>query len=230
MRNQRTREEQIVINLVSNVLLEEGNEVVEDIRFHDKPDWVFSLNGKRVAAECSLIGLEELMKWSNCKRKMIPEKIYKVTFPVEPHLWMKTVIERKERKVPDYIKNSDSEEAWLITHSDFKVGLSLYECTSWMLELMKSAAAATATKFSSVWFVHPETGASKLWDIGEPKVDFPSLDLSSGSYPTETYMTLIGTLTNADWIVSVGIENTIEHITLPILDKRYKWTEEELNG
>ncbi|UBF27912.1 hypothetical protein K9N68_08445 [Kovacikia minuta CCNUW1] len=87
MRDQRTREEKIVINLVRNELCKAGNEVIEDNVFHDRPDWVFSLNGKRVAAECRLIGLQELMKWSNCKREMLPDKNYRVTFPLEPHLW-----------------------------------------------------------------------------------------------------------------------------------------------
>ncbi|PSB24515.1 hypothetical protein [Stenomitos frigidus] len=222
MRNQRTREEQIVINLVHDALCETGNEVIEDAKFHDKPDWVFSLNGKRVAAECRLIGLQELMKWSNCKREMKPDRNYKITFPLEPHLWMKKAIEDKEGKVTEYLHNSGSEEAWLITHSDFKVGICLYECDSRMLELMKSSAAAIGSRFSNVWFVHPEAGVNRLWGNSEPKVDFPSLDVSSGYYPTASYMMVEGTLTNAGWAVSVGTENTIEHITLQPLDTRYK--------
>ena len=225
MRNQRKPEEQIAINLVSAALREAGNEVIEDTNFCDKPDWVFSINGKRVAAECRLISIEKLMEWSNCKRKMLPDKNYKITFPLEPHIWIKKAIEDKEGKISEYLNNSSSEEAWLITHSDFKAGISLYECNDWMLNLMKSAAAAVTSEFRSIWFVHPEAGANRLWDISEPRIDFPSLDVSEGYYPTASYMMLIGTLTNSDWLASIGAENT-EVITLQPLDKRYKIEEE----
>ncbi|UBF27913.1 hypothetical protein K9N68_08450 [Kovacikia minuta CCNUW1] len=141
---------------------------------------------------------------------------------------MKKAIEDKEGKVSEYLQNSNSEEAWLITHSDFKVGISLYECSSWLLELMRSAAAATTTKFSNVWFVHPEAGANKLWDDSEPKINFPSLDVSSGYYPTASYMMLVGSFKDADWIASAGLENTIS-ITLQPLDTRYRIEEEGVN-
>jgi hypothetical protein len=226
MRNQRTREEIAVINLVSETLRQAGHEVIEDTNFHDKPDWVFSLNGKRVAAECRLISLQELMKWSNSKRTMIPEKNYKIIFPIEPHLWIKKAIEDKKDKIPEYLKNSSAEEVWLITHADFTAGLTLYECSIWMLDVMRSAAASIISEFSSIWFVHPESGANELWDAGEPRADFSLLDSLTKDCPVASYSTLIGTLRNEDWSVTVGPENTIETITLQPLDKRYKIEEE----
>jgi len=222
MRPQRTLEEKIVINLVSETLRKEGHDIIEDTDFHDKPDWVFSLNGKKVAAECRHIGLEELMKWSNSKRTMIPEKNYKVIFPVEPHLWIKEAIKDKKDKVPEYLKNSNAEEAWLITHADFTAGVSLYECSSWMLDVMKSAASANISEFSSIWFVHPESGAHKLWDVGEPRTDLSLLDDVTKDCPVASYSTFIGTLTNEGLSVSVGAENTVETIPLPPLDTRYR--------
>lgn len=226
MRNQRTREEKVVINLVSEALRKGGHEVIEDTNFHDKPDWVFSLNGRRVAAECRLVSLQELMRWSNSKRTMIPEKNYKIIFPIEPHLWIKKAIEDKKDKIPEYLKNSCAEEVWLITHADFPAGLTLYECSIWMLDVMKSAAAAIISEFSSIWFVHPESGANKLWDVGEPKTDFSLLDSLTKDCPVASYSKLIGTLKDEDWSVSVGAENTVETITLQPLDKRYKIEEE----
>jgi hypothetical protein len=222
MRPQRTREEQISINLVASYLRNDGYEVIEDFSVHDNPDWVFWLNGKRVAAECRMVSLEKLMKWNNSKRTLSPEKNYKITFPIEPHLWIKKAIEEKEVKIPQYLKNSDADEAWLIIHSDFTPGMALYECHDWMLEFMKLAAGAKVSEFKCVWFVHPEVGAHRLWDATEPRTGFPSLDLSNGNYPTQTCMKLIGTLKSEDFLVSVGPENTVEHITLQPLDKRYR--------
>jgi len=221
MRSKRTREEQISINLVSKALKKPGKEVIEDANFHDKPDWVFSLDGMRVAAECRLVSIQELMRWNNRKRDLLPEKNYKITFPIEPHLWIRKAIEDKASKIPEYLKNSQAEEAWLIVHSDFTPGMALYECHDWMLELMRLAAAATVSKFQSVWFVHPEVGANKLWDKNELRGEFPSLDISEGNYPTQSYMKLIATFRDEDLLVSVGPENTIESITLQPLDERY---------
>lgn len=221
MRSIRKLDEVAAISAVSRVLKESGAQVVDDPAFTDKPDWVFELDGVRVAAECICINLEKLMEWNNSRRRLQQEKCYEIIFPVEPHLWIKKAIEAKVDKVAEYTLRSKSKEAWLIAHSDLDQGLPLFECNENMLRTMRDAAASLNSKFERIWFIHREFGAHQIWRKGEPVVPFPEIDLTNG-YPISNQKQLLATITKDGLNVSVGPENTIESIRLQPLDKRYQ--------
>jgi len=221
MREARRQDEQIAINMVERRLTDQGNEVIEDTSITDNPDWVFSLNGRRIAAECRCINLEAIMEWGNSRISLVHNKCYEIIIPNEPHFWLFRAVKDKESKVKKYKSNSGSEEVWLIAHSELPGGLPFFECDEATLQLLKQAASAIESSFDCIWFVHSECGAHKLWCTGEPKSSFPSLELSKG-YPTITNKKGIGTLTKDGFTFDVGPENTIESIILQPLDKRYK--------
>ena len=221
MRAKRTRDEVAAISQVTASLREAGHSVVEDLTFTDRPDWVFELDGRRIAADCSSVTLEQLMKWAKSKRQLVPGRCYKITFPVEPHLWIKRLLESKSSKVGHYLARARAQEAWLIAHSDFEPGFSFFESTAERLQLMRDAAAALVTQFDCVWFVHGESGAHRLWRRGDALQPFPSLAVAD-QYPTQTIKQGIGTVSVAGGMFSAGDENVIQSILLQPLDTRYK--------
>lgn len=159
MRTNRTRDEQHAISTVSKTLEACGHRLATDETITDKPDWVFSLDGVRIGAECTCINLEKLMKWSNSNRNLKQGKCYKIVFPYEPHFWIRKAVEEKEGRIQSYIQNSQADELWLLLHSDLAVPVALYECNDEMLNLMSLAASAIKSAFDQIWFIHNESGA-----------------------------------------------------------------------
>lgn len=222
MRTTRTNSEIAAISSVSFTLTSSGAVIKTEDSITDKPDWVFQLDDIRIGAECTCINLEKLMKWNGSQKQLVPEKFYEITFPNEPHFWIKRAIEDKNSKIPDYIKRSSAHEVWLITHAEFGSGLALYECDASMIKLMKQAAAAVSSDFDRIWFVHPETGCHELWRKGDQTIAFPELAIAGSLYPTCTIKHAIGTFTKKGLTISAGPENTIEKILLQPLDTRYR--------
>ena len=221
MRQSRTSHELAAINMVKKILSNSNIHATDDSSIIDSPDWVFEVDGRRFAAECTCINLERLMSWSNTKRELIPDKGYKVTFPNEPHFWIKKAIEDKEGKIPNYLANSNAEEIWLITHSEFDSGLSLYECNDTMLEGVSRAAASLDSQFSRIFFVHSEAGAYQIWEKGDPLQPFPEYEIT-GKYPSFSMTKFAGTITKDGYNLVLSPENEEESIIIQPIDKRYK--------
>jgi len=221
MRAVRTPDEQAAIDAVAKALRREGNAVEDDQAFSDRPDWVFSLNGTRIAAECRCINLEALMKWGNDTRRLVPGKCYEIVIPNEPHLWLQQAVLEKEPKAEEYRANSHAEQLWLIAHSELRTPLPFFPCDEPTLALLKQAAAAIRSSFDCLWFVHADCGAQRLWTRGEPTGEFPAFNIGS-TYPTIRNRQGLATLTKSGGSFNVGRNNVVETITLQPLDRRYK--------
>ena len=220
MRVQRAPDESAAIERMRGALASSGYVVSDDTAITDRPDWVFELDGRRVAAECICVNLPQLMKWAGHKDRREDGRHYEVRFANEPHLWVKTAIQAKDPKVEDYKHRANCSEIWLVMHSEFTV-LPLFECSHEMLELMRAAAAATESRFDAVWFVHAEVGANRLWQQGDPHCAFPELDVSRG-YPTLRVRQGMITLKAGGPKFSLGAHNAAESLLIQPLDRRFK--------
>ena len=67
----------------------------------DKPDWVFRLDNKVIAAECTYLTVEKFMQWNN-QEFPVDGKDHEIIIPVEPHMWMEKIIKSKAKKIPKY--------------------------------------------------------------------------------------------------------------------------------
>jgi hypothetical protein len=221
MRAARTPDEQDAIDAVTNLLRRRGNPVEEDPTFTDRPDWVFSLCGTRIGAECRCINLQALMKWGNDTARLIPCRCYEIIIPFEPHLWLQRAILDKESRAQEYRANSDADQLWLVAHSELRTSLPFFPCNDMILSLLRQAAAAIESSFDCVWFVHPDCGAVELWARGTPRGEFPSLDITD-VYPTIRNRQGLATLTKDGGSFNVGPDNVIQKIVLQPLDSRYR--------
>lgn len=220
MRQSRTDEERAAIERLRSTLESEGAYIVDDGAFTDRPDWVFDYDGRRIGAECTCINVAQLMQWSNPRKRWEDGAHYEVRFANEPHLWVKRAIDAKASKVPEYKQRARCAEVWLILHSEF-TRLPLFACPPSMLELMRGAAAAGPGGFDSIWFVHVEAGACRLWQVGDSNTAFPELDLSHG-YPTLRVRQGRVTLTPERGEFSLGLHNPARTLVIQPLDERYR--------
>lgn len=220
MRLGRTPSEETAISLVKRTLTQDGHIIIDDETITDSPDWVFSCDSVRIAAECRCINLEAVMRWANSNRTMKPERCYEIIIPNEPHLWIDRAVADKEGKIEKYKERAQATEIWLIAHSEFPATLPLFEADSTTLDLMHKATAALKTNFNKIWFVHPECGAALLRAPNTPPEEFPLFDLSEG-YPIISNKKSIGTVTETGLTIDMRAEPE-DVIKLQPLDKKYQ--------
>lgn len=223
MRHRRSSDEAAAIEEVRSALSAAGHMVIDDEAITDNPDWVFDIDGWRVAAECTCINLPRLMEWAGYGKRRELGKHYEVRFANEPHLWVKRAIEAKDPKIGVYKERARCDAVWLVMHSDFSA-MPLFGCSPRMLGLMRAAAGAVIHRFETVWFVHPEAGAHRLWRQGDPKCEFSELEIS-GDYPTLYLRQGAVTLSPSDGEFSLGPHNAATRLLIQPLDLRFKLSE-----
>ncbi len=129
MRPIRTPSEQHAISALCNTLRADGDEVEEILEVTDRPDAAIRFNGRVVAVECRTFTSERLLRLHGIDW---PEgRIFQIYLPLEPHVWIRTAIEAKAEKVPEYLARCNAGTAWLILHSArgvFSHLSGLFEC------------------------------------------------------------------------------------------------------
>jgi len=182
MRKSRTLAENFAISAMSEFLKELGYNVKTNDAITDKPDWVFNLDNKTIAAECTYLTVEKFMQWNNQKFP-IDGKTYEIIIPVEPHMWMEKIIKSKAKNIPQYKANASASEMWLILHTD-PTDLCLLETRNEEQEhtlIYPLAMTATVLRdqhsFSRIWLVRKQ-GITEIWTaknlskyIGKHQVD-----------------------------------------------------------
>lgn len=175
MRATRTPDEELAIDYLRS-FLEKGQSIVDDGSITDKPDWVFLLNKKRVALECSLLGIEKVFEWSNYKGKILG-KNYKITYYFEPHLWVQKILEKKNGLASGYKTRAEADQTWLLIHSEKQPS---FEWNSTASLLMQCGINLVGSNFDEIWFCHPRFGIVKIWEkscqLPEVKVDTSRFD------------------------------------------------------
>lgn len=216
----RRPDEQAAIDVLFNSLQTENRVPIEDTTIEDNPDCVFEVSGIRVAAECTNINLEALMKWSNSKRRLVKDKQYEIKFALEPHYWIKESIAEKEPKLETYKANGRANEVWLIAHALEQP--TNFDCTDTTIAIMRDAVRFLNPDFDEVWFVHAEYSATRLWRKGDPKApEFPRWDTSENKYPFESIIMGRSTITKEGLNVTVTFGDSVEKIDLKPLDSTW---------
>lgn len=216
----RRLDDQKAINSVYGALKSQGKALIEEPAFDDNPDWVFELEGRRIAADCTCINLEQIMKWSRSERRLEPGKQYEIKFAFEPHYWIAKAVEDKEPKIAQYKKNSGAEEVWLIAHSEFD-GQPLYECKQPAIDIMRDAVRSLNTSFARVWFVHSEYGSAELWQAGDPITpSFPNW-IVNDEYPSYTVVQFRQTITKDGLNMTIQFGSTDERVVLQPINTQY---------
>ena len=220
MRNKRTNAEEWAIRLMTEELSRLGHLVVSDNSITDKPDWAFSLDGKKVAADCRNINPERLMRWSNTTSEVRTSNTYdNAVFPLEPHLWVQKSVEEKEEKIGVYLSEAKASEAWLILHSCVDEPYEWFDCNEDLLRTMTQAARAIQPTFDQIWYVHTDNQNTvyRIWKKGDPKEAFPEV-LKNGRYP---YFRV--SKVNTVWLNDepLSITEAEEELVVPPIDSRY---------
>ena len=219
MRKSRTYAENFAISEISSFLTKLGHNVKTKDDITDKPDWVFSLDNKIIAAECTYLTVEKFMQWNN-QEFPIDGKAHEIVIPVEPHIWMEKILKSKAKKIPQYKANAGASEVWLILHTD-PIYLCLLETRNEVQERsLIHPLAMTATilrdqhSFSRIWLVRKQ-GITEVWTaknlskyIGKHKVD-----------------TICCTTALAKWDNQKGvlITETASSIKLPNIDNNFAY-------
>lgn len=216
----RREDEQLAIDAVFKSLKLEDKVPIEDKSIDDNPDCVFELESDRIAADCTNINLEAVMKWSNSTRRLKKDKQYEITFALEPHYWIKQSIIEKESKIPKYLTNSGATKIWLIAHA--LENPSNFDCDENILAIMRDAVRYVSPSFDSVWFVHTQYPATRLWNKGDPKIDnFPSWGTTNDKYPFEQVIQFKGVIKSDGLNKEVVFGDSFEKIILEPMDPKY---------
>lgn len=169
MRKSRTLAEEFAISNLSGFLTKLGHKVKTKDEITDNPDWVFSLDNKTIAAECTYLTVEKFMQWNN-QEFPIDGKTHEIVIPVEPHIWMEKIIRSKAKKIQQYKANADASEVWLILHTD-PIDLCLLETQNEEQErslIYPLAMTATILRdqhsFSRIWLVRKQ-GITEIWTV-----------------------------------------------------------------
>lgn len=116
MREERTPTEQHAIDSLVKALESEGFNVSQIPDITDRPDAALIVGGRTVAVECRTYTSEKVLQLHGIKIER--DKPYQLYFPLEPHIWVKSAIEAKAKKVEDYIKRCNADACWLVLHSE----------------------------------------------------------------------------------------------------------------
>ena len=217
----RRPDEQSSISAVFDALRKEGQEPVEDRTITDNPDCVFQLVDERVAADCTNINLEAVMKWSNSTKRLVPDEQYEIKYALEPHYWIRLSIEEKEPKIDQYKQNGKADKMWLITHALENPPLS--DCSDSVIAIMTDAVRHLSPDFDEIWFSHTDRPATRIWKAGDPKVDrFPSWDSDNDKYPFEEAIIFKGTITQRGFAKTVQFGKSFERILLAPRDPNHE--------
>ena len=85
----------------------------------EAPDLILENASKRVACELTGVGLNELHRWARDPRQQLDlGQLDSIVVPREPHAWAEEALKRKSAKFADYLRNSSSDEAWLVIHGE----------------------------------------------------------------------------------------------------------------
>lgn len=117
-RSEPTKEERAASKALLEYLKSRGL-IITEKKLRDKPDLRFKVGG--VAAGCEIVSLvpsevqQTIRAYTNWLYKK-NEKISKIIIPIEPHAWMKKVIEDKWAKVQKYTTSEYTNNLSLLVH------------------------------------------------------------------------------------------------------------------
>ena len=170
-----------------------GREYGSELEFvdreeEDRPDFLFTLNGRLIACEATQIPPSEILQY-NHKRGLYEAERTKsvgvqVVWAIEPHIWIAEAIKSKRRKIVEYKKRTGASNVWLIVHT--KVGSKdryVRADQSWQFQMMQYGAASVGHGFKSVYFWDEASGFSEVFRRGRSHKR-PLLDLTDG-YPQQ---------------------------------------------
>ncbi len=117
MRNQRTTEEEMIIQRIKEPLNMMGFSSFKiDESVVDRPDIVFESSGKRIGVEISRLDYEAYCKFINHQVEPPYLKTSEITINLEKLLG--NVLGKKNKDHKNFIKERNLDECWLVLHND----------------------------------------------------------------------------------------------------------------
>lgn len=174
MRPKRKTEETWVINTLFDHFASKGEKYTEDLAFTDNPDLVIeNESGLRIACEISGIPINEWHQLKNDPRKQLGiNKLDSLVLPREADIWIRNVIDAKNKKIQQYINNTNSKQAWLLIHGgemtpyDF---FALDEEDLYDIRLMQKSAIDTSHFFNRIYVIS-SSSKTKIFQIYPPSI------------------------------------------------------------
>ena len=182
-RKDRTPEENWAIKALTNHLEHTEGNVSEDDTITDAPDFVFSINDRRIACEFRLLAWGEIMKWYRQKKEYKKDVKYVIKIPIEPNFWMNYILDEKNGKIPDYLTNSKAKECWLAVHTSHLFWENFTTNYELIVKMFADSCSTHFHDFDRVYFICSEPVETKeLWRKGNPKTKKTNINLTEG-YP-----------------------------------------------
>lgn len=226
--------EEMAVDAFALALKSKGIQPLYDPQVTDSPDSVFLVDKQRIAVECRYITPSNVL--SLLGKRILPiDQYFEIILPLEPHLWVKDAITKKNKNVPKYLVNGQATEAWLLLHSSslHRLPIATNDCNSEVIKLLQFGAYMQSHDFTRIWFAdigNPDNPpAFEIYGPGYSKPNIDPDDYISKHLPSYPLQRLvIGHVTlhgkeNEPKRIKANLNNDIaEQIFLQPLDKRYR--------
>ena len=224
-RTRRTKHEDYALQKLTFYLQRNFTSVSIDPDVTDHPDALIQLDGKQIACEMSLVGVEDMFVWYHTKRPRKKDVQYIIRLPNEPHMWVAKIL--KKKRLSDY--KGEASEMWLVIHTEAQPSLPIFFLDAWTKKAMAVPLAhfqdqgSLKHNFDSLWLVYQDE-ALCLWKRGTP-VEDPEMDVSKG-FPTYTHILVNSEITRQGANIDLKAIPVEQVITLQPCDKAFKLLEE----
>lgn len=175
MRNKRTKNEGWAIAQLLPLLETQGESWTEDPNIHDAPDLALEdhARNKRIACEITTVGLNQWHRWANDpKYQLDVEELDEIVCPREPDYWLKMVLGSKNPKIPDYLKNANASEAWLLIHGDIHDFFVLDD--DYDVPVMQQVASTISHQFTRIYVASPQSKSCSIAQVFPPTPGTPA--------------------------------------------------------
>ncbi len=186
----------------------------------DKPDLLFSSGEKRIGCELTMLTVEKLMKWSNSRRRIENDRLYKIIIPYEPHMWIQNTITDKSKKLEAYLSQAHLDECWLLLHCGHHSYNWFYKADDYLLNVFTFMASKLKHDFTKVLFLYRDKVIYDLKKNDSASLEAPKLPYTERGYKTIDMTVMRTTLPNHDSTINLEEIPVAEEISLPLLDQR----------
>jgi hypothetical protein len=203
-------------DLLEKYLISKGITYRFDLKINDAPDGLIEINNERISYDFTLLTLSELMSWYHSKRHFENDKCYRIHIPLEPDLWMKRILKKKNKNVEKYKINSNSTKCWLILHNENN-NLPIVDDDPKLISMMSYMAYIEPHDFDSILFLYNKNKSYELFLKGLNRPKLITYDYSFG-IPNITINEITSILTNKGINIDLKQIPLIEEIYLKPLD------------
>jgi hypothetical protein len=207
----RTNNEEHAISLFCKYLCDCGVVFEPDSEVTDRPDLVIKVGNRRIGCELTIVTPQEMMRWYGTHKALEKDRVYKVTVPVEPDLWMQKIVESKSVKADSYLGAAALDEIWLVIHNE-ALGLPAIVNDAYTISMLEYVATTIGHKFSAIYYVYDESHTYALFREGMTSRPKPPVDLSKG-FPVVVLLSM-GAIVTQQGLIADMAQQPIEEITL----------------